>query len=86
MRLMLFGITSQMFFIQLPMLFIALEAIMQFIIFSSRRTAPSETTLLMLLTIFLLYYVPVINIIMFVCSIIMFIKYINGEIRRIKRK
>ena len=73
MRLMLFGITSQM-------LFIALEAIMQFIIFSSRRTAPSETTLLMLLTIFLLYYVPVINIIMFVCSIIMFIKYINGEI------
>lgn len=86
MRLMLFGITSQMFFIQLPMLFIALEAIMQFIIFSSRRTAPSETTLLMSLTIFLLYYVPVINIIMFVCSIIMFIKYINGEIRRIKRK
>lgn len=86
MRLMLFGITSQMFFIQLPMLFIALEAIMQFIIFSSRRTAPSETTLLMLLTIFLLYYVPVINIIMFVCSVIMFIKYINGEIRRIKRK
>lgn len=86
MRLMLFGITSQMFFIQLPMLFIALEAIMQFIIFSSRRTAPSETTLLMLLTIFLLYYVPVINIIMFVGSIIMFIKYINGEIRRIKRK
>jgi hypothetical protein len=80
MRLMLFGITSQMFFIQLPMLFIALEAIMQFIIFSSRRTTPSETTLLMLLTIFLLYYVPVINIIMFVCSVIMFIKYINGEI------
>lgn len=80
MRLMLFGITSQMFFIQLPMLFIALEAIMQFIIFSSRKTAPSETTLLMLLTIFLLYYVPVINIIMFVRSIIMFIKYINGEI------
>lgn len=68
MRLMLFGITSQMFFIQLPMLFIALEAIMQFIIFSSRRTAPSETTLLMLLTIFLLYYVPVINIIMFECK------------------
>lgn len=86
MRLMLFGITSQMFFIQLPMLFIALEAIMQFIIFSSRRTAPSETTLLMLLTIFLLYYIPVINIIMFICSVIMFIKYINGEIRRIKRK
>lgn len=62
------------------MLFIALEAIMQFIIFNNRRTVPSETTLLMLLTIFLLYYVPAINIIMFVCSVIMFIKYINGEI------
>lgn len=76
----LFGLTSNTIFITIPMIFILLEILMASVIFIIKKTVPDDYTLFVYIMVFVVYTIPILNVIMFTTSVYNFILFIRRRL------
>lgn len=76
----LFGLTNDTIFITIPMIFILLEILMASVIFIIEKAVPDDYTLFVYIMVFVIYTIPILNIIMFITSVYNFVLFIRRRL------
>lgn len=76
----LFGLTNDTIFITIPMIFILLEILMTSVIFIIKKTVPDDYTLFVYIMVFIVYTIPILNVIMFATNVYNFILFIRKKL------
>lgn len=76
----LFGLTNDTIFITIPMIFILLEILMASVIFIIEKAIPDDYTLFVYIMVFVIYTIPILNIIMFITSVYNFVLFIRRRL------